>query len=174
MRTEFFPALTLLLTVVPSFAGDLATKPRTCFTPGEDCTSFIVGEIGRAGHSVFVQAYGFTSAPIAKALIDAKSRGVDVRVILDSSNATDTYSGADLMLNSGVRTYIDNPSGIAHNKVMVIDGEIVLTGSFNFTKAAQERNAENVLVITDRDLADRYARNWHRRQEVSKPYGGRE
>jgi phosphatidylserine/phosphatidylglycerophosphate/cardiolipin synthase-like enzyme len=84
------------------------------------------------------------TAPIAKALLDAHKRGVQVQVILDKSQRTEKYSSADFLANQGVPTLIDANHAIAHNKVIVIDGEIVLTGSFNFTKAAQEKNAENV------------------------------
>jgi phosphatidylserine/phosphatidylglycerophosphate/cardiolipin synthase-like enzyme len=98
---------------------------------------------------VLVQAYSFTSAPIAKALLDAHKRGVQVQVILDKSQRTEKYSSADFLANQGVLTMIDATHAIAHNKVIVIDGETVLTGSFNFTKAAQEKNAENLLIIRD-------------------------
>jgi phosphatidylserine/phosphatidylglycerophosphate/cardiolipin synthase-like enzyme len=84
------------------------------------------------------------TAPIAKALLDAHKRGVQVQVILDKSQRTEKYSSADFLANQGVPTLIDANHAIAHNKVIVIDGEIVLTGSFNFTKAPQEKNAENV------------------------------
>lgn len=60
---------------------------------------------------------------------------------------------------------------IAHNKVMLIDGATVITGSFNFTAAAQKSNAENLLVLNDQKLADLYRANWERRQVVSMPYG---
>ncbi len=53
---------------------------------------------------------------------------------------------------------------------MVIDGRIVITGSFNFTKAAEESNAENLLVIQDADLAAKYAKNWQEHLEHSVPY----
>ena len=143
---------------------------QVCFTPGAECTDMIVREIGGAKRTVLVQAYSFTSAPIAKALVDAKKRGVDVRAILDKSQRTERYSAADFLANSGVPTWIDSCCAIAHNKVMVIDGETVITGSFNFTKAAQARNAENVLVIRDRDLAARYAENWQKHLGTSERY----
>ncbi len=62
---------------------------------------------------------------------------------------------------------------IAHNKIMVIDANTVVTGSFNFTKAAEERNAENVLIIRNRDLAARYIGNWNKHAKHSEPYSGR-
>jgi phosphatidylserine/phosphatidylglycerophosphate/cardiolipin synthase-like enzyme len=80
-----------------------------------------------------VQAYSFTSALIAKALVDAHKRGVRVQVILDKSQRTEQYSSADFLANQRVPTTIDANHAISHNKVMVIDGEIVITGSFNFT-----------------------------------------
>jgi phosphatidylserine/phosphatidylglycerophosphate/cardiolipin synthase-like enzyme len=90
-----------------------------------------------------VQAYSFTSAPIAKALLNAHKRGVKVEVILDRSQKTQKYSSATFLYNVGIPVKIDAQHTIAHNKVMIIDGETVITGSFNFTKPADENNAEN-------------------------------
>lgn len=154
-------------------AAETDMHVRACFTPGENCTAVIVTEIGRAQHSVLVQAYSFTSTPIAKALVGAKKRGVDVRTILDKSQRTEKYSGADFLANSDVPVLIDDRHAIAHNKVMVIDGETVITGSFNFTKAAQEKNAENLLILHDQELAKRYAENWHAHEAHSMTYAGR-
>jgi phosphatidylserine/phosphatidylglycerophosphate/cardiolipin synthase-like enzyme len=56
---------------------------------------------------------------------------------------------------------------------MIIDGEIVITGSFNFTKAAEEKNAENLLIIKDKDLAGKYIENWKNHAEHSEVYKGR-
>jgi phosphatidylserine/phosphatidylglycerophosphate/cardiolipin synthase-like enzyme len=109
---------------------------------------------------VRVQAYSFTSAPIAKALVDASKRGVHVEVILDRSNRTERYSGLTFLVHADIPTSVDSKHAIAHNKVIVIDDETVITGSFNFTKAAQEHNAENLLVIHDAALAAKYVTNW--------------
>ena len=107
-----------------------------CFTPGGNCTDAIVQALGDAKRTILVQAYSFTSAPIAKALLDAHKRGVQVQVILDKSQRTEKYSSADFLANQEVPTKIDAVHSISHNKVMIIDGDIVITGSFNFTKAA--------------------------------------
>ena len=168
----FAAALGLMLSNQIGIAAD-HLQPEVNFTPGGDCTGRIVDTIGTAQHTILVQAYSFTSASIAKALVDAKKRGVDVHVILDKSQRTERYSGADFLANGGVPVPIDAVHAIAHNKVMVIDGSTVITGSFNFTKAAQERNAENLLVIHDADLATRYAENWRKHAGHSDPYSGR-
>jgi phosphatidylserine/phosphatidylglycerophosphate/cardiolipin synthase-like enzyme len=154
IRATTFLGLTFLL------ASAAWSSPEVCFTPGSDCTGVIVREIGTAKKSVRVQAYSFTSAPIAKALVDASKRGVKVEVILDRSNRTERYSGLTFLLHANIPTSIDAKHAIAHNKIIIIDDETVITGSFNFTKAAQAHNAENLLVIRDPVLAAKYVANW--------------
>jgi phosphatidylserine/phosphatidylglycerophosphate/cardiolipin synthase-like enzyme len=135
----------------PALWPSTTTTPSAvtvCFTPGGNCTDAIVQALSEAKRTMLVQAYAFTAAPIAKALLDAHTRGVQVQVILDKSQRTEKYSSADFLANQGVPTMIDANHAIAHNKVIVIDGETVLTGSFNFTKAAQDKNAENVRRIS--------------------------
>jgi phosphatidylserine/phosphatidylglycerophosphate/cardiolipin synthase-like enzyme len=143
---------------------------RVYFSPAGGCTEAVVAALGQATNTVLVQAYSFTSAPIARALVDATRRGVNVRVILDHSQRTEKYSEADFLRNEGVPTLIDAQHPIAHNKIMVIDGYLVLTGSFNFTKAAEEKNAENLLVINDPDLAGKYLENWQAHERHSEPF----
>ncbi len=76
-------------------------------------------------------------------------------MLLDRSQRTEKYSSADFLANAGISTQIDAAHAIAHNKVVIIDNETVITGSFNFTKAAEESNAENLLVVRDKELASR-------------------
>ncbi len=147
---------------------------RAFFSPNGGGTEAIVSEIGHARSEVLVQAYSFTSTPIAKALLDARKRGVKVTVILDKSQRTAAYSAADFLRNSGISTWIDGKHAIAHNKIIIIDRECVITGSFNFTKAAEEKNAENVLVIRGtHDLTAKYIGNFDWHLKHSDPYQGR-
>ena len=141
---------------------------EVCFTPKGRCTNLIVDSINKSKYSINVQAYGFTSAPIIKSLLAAKKRGVMVFVLLDKSNATSKYSGATTLKNNGIPFLIDNKPAIAHNKVMIIDGKTTITGSFNFTKSAQSRNAENVLIINDYSLARQYLNNFNVRKKASE------
>jgi len=143
------------------------------FSPNGGCTDAIVKELDKAQSTVLVQAYSFTSYKIAKALLDAHKRGVKVDIILDKSQKSDQYSSADFLANSGMSVKIDSEHAIAHNKVMIIDGETVITGSFNFTKAAEENNAENLLVIHDKKLAERYRKNWEEHDIHSEIYVGK-
>jgi phosphatidylserine/phosphatidylglycerophosphate/cardiolipin synthase-like enzyme len=105
-----------------------------------------------------MQAYIFQSADIAKALAAAHKKGVKVEVILDRRQRKDTYGIADFLANSGIPSRIDSAHAFAHDKVIVIDDEPVITGSFNFTNAAEDKSAENLLVI--KDIAMKYTDNW--------------
>jgi len=172
MRYFLIAAFLCVTTVFPAAADHPVELEQVCFTPGGDCTDVVVATIAGAKRQVLVQAYSFTSMPIAKALVDAHARGVDVRAILDKSQRSEKNSGADYLANSGVPVQIDTIHGIAHNKVMVIDDESVITGSFNFTKSAQDKNAENLIVLRDPDLARVYADNWKIRSGHSEPYIG--
>ena len=146
------------------------TPAQVYFSPKGGCTDAIVREIDNATMEVLVQAYSFTSAPIAKALINAKKRAVSVEVILDKSQRKEKYTSATFLANSKIPTYIDDKHAIAHNKVMIIDKETVITGSFNFTKAAEEKNEENLLIIKSKPLAGIYIENWYKHKEHSKTY----
>src|SRR5258708_3530135 len=134
----------LLCLTLLAFAAGLPTqaastpKIEAFFSPSGGCTEAVTKALDRATNTVLVQAYSFTSAPIAKALVDAHKRGVKIMVILDKSQRTEKYSSADFVAHAGIETFIDAKHAIAHNKVMVIDGYKVITGSFNFTKAAEE------------------------------------
>ena len=167
--------LTLIsLIICPiSHATDLTLNNapvQVYFSPKSGCTEAIINELNKAKTEILVKAYSFTSAHIAKALLNAHKRGVKVEAILDKSQRKKSYTSATFLANSGVPTYIDDKHDIAHNKVMIIDRETVITGSFNFTKAAEEKNAENLLIIKDKELAKAYMENWYKHKGNSDMY----
>jgi|TARA_B110000503_G_C7126249_1_gene404742 phospholipase D len=135
-----------------------------CFTPPSGCAKVISNLISKAKESVYVQAYGITSNEIVDELLAAHARGVKVRVLLDKSNLSDKYSKMQQMIDSGIDVSIDKVSGIAHNKVIILDESKIITGSFNFTKSADTRNAENVIIVNDKEVASKYLQNWFSRK----------
>ena len=166
----------LSVTLFPSPAAraievDIGRVPpiEVYFSPRDGATGAIVREIVQARSEIRVQAYSFTSAPIAEALLKAHKRGIKVEVILDKSQRTQKYSSSTFLTNAHIPTYIDADHAIAHNKIIIIDRSVVITGSFNFTKAAEEKNAENLLVIRSKELAKPYLENWqhHRNHSTS-------
>ena len=162
--------IVIILLIIPligtadNFSSDASYQ--VCFTPGMDCTYQIVKAISQAKHTILVQAYSFTSRPIIKALAAEHYHGVKVKILLDKSLITDAdqyYSPIPYFQKVGIWLRIDYLPDIAHNKVIIIDNQTVVTGSFNFTNSAQNYNAENVLIIHDRQLAQQYTANWYRR-----------
>ncbi|HEX5538776.1 MAG TPA: phospholipase D-like domain-containing protein, partial [Methylophilaceae bacterium] len=126
-----------------------------------------------------VQAYSFTHDGIARALIAAHRRGVEVRLIADREQTMAIRRGQiPLLAAAGIPVWLDGEHLSAHNKIMVIDAgtpqAAVITGSYNFTKAAQYRNAENVLIVHgDRALAEAYRANWQRHLPHAQPFGAK-
>ena len=91
-------------------------------------------------------------------------------VVFDKGILEEPHTAVDLLVKGEVPRFIDSEHAIAHNKVMVIDGATVITGSFNFTAAAEHHNAENLLVIRDAELAAKYESNWTLHRQHSTPY----
>jgi len=145
---------------------------KVFFSPKGGCTEAITTIIGGAQKSILIQAYSFTSEPIVQALIRAKERGVEVRVVLDRSQYEARSTAAVPLHSAGIEVRMDAKHSIAHSKVMIIDEQILITGSFNFTRQAEISNAENVLIMLNPDLAAAYVQNWNLHYEHSDPYNG--
>jgi len=105
----------------------------------------------------------FTSRPIAQALLRAKTNGVNIEILCDKSQLKEQYSVIPMLKKNGIAVYVDKVQGLSHNKILIIDEKIVFTGSYNFTKAANTRNAENLLFIKSPALAQRYLKEWQYR-----------
>lgn len=180
MKHRILPCLAaslLCFIVLPAAALESSrTVPSTgtieyAFTPDADAADLIVRTIDAARSQVLVQAYSFTHRGIAHALVRARRRGLDVQVIVDHEQVEDFESAAmrDLF-EASVPVFTDAIHAAAHNKVIIVDHDskqsAVVTGSFNFTFAAQNRNAENVLVLHgDPALANAFFANWKRHRE---------
>lgn len=132
------------------------------FSPRGGAEAAIIRTIGEATDDVSVLAYSFTSDPISAALIAAHRKGVQVRVVLDKSQCTARGSKLQRLKDAKIPVYIDYTHAISHNKVMIIDRQIVITGSFNFTKSAEDRNAENLLIIHSHPLSEKYLQDFER------------
>jgi phosphatidylserine/phosphatidylglycerophosphate/cardiolipin synthase-like enzyme len=140
------------------------------FTPDDRIDRLIVAAIDAARHEVLVQAYSFTDHSIARALVRARKRGAEVRVVADREQARSLPQNVlPELVAGGVEVWLDGNFQAAHNKVIIIDADAshatTITGSYNFTIAAQRGNAENVIVLRDNaPVARGYRDNWLRRQ----------
>jgi phosphatidylserine/phosphatidylglycerophosphate/cardiolipin synthase-like enzyme len=148
----------------------LNTTAHVYFSPEDSCTEVIVKELIKAKTEILVQAYSFTSKSIAKALVDAHKRGVRTVIVLDKSNQSKKYDAADFTARSGIPTFIDAQHAKAHNKIVIIDQETVITGSFNFKEEAKKKVADNLLILKSKDLAKVYIDNWNNHKSHSQKY----
>lgn len=131
------------------------------FSPDGGAVDLVIKAIASAKRSIRAAAYSFTSKPIAVALLDARRRGVDVRLVVDEERSLERYSATTFLANSGVAIRTDGRHGSQHNKYLVIDERTVQTGSFNYSAAAADRNAENAVVLWDSPrIAQSYLDDW--------------
>jgi phosphatidylserine/phosphatidylglycerophosphate/cardiolipin synthase-like enzyme len=151
---------------------------QVAFTPEDDAGALVVSAIDAAKKQVLVQAFSFTHREIARALVMARRRGVDVQFLADPDQHERIDTSQVDELAREVPVFMDGGHASAHNKVMVIDagepGATLVTGSFNFTQAAQYKNAENLLVIRGNpELVEAYRQNWFRHWKHSLRYKAR-
>jgi phosphatidylserine/phosphatidylglycerophosphate/cardiolipin synthase-like enzyme len=149
--------------------GDSSEEGIAVYFEPKKCRDAIVDAIKKAKNRIQVQAYSFESDNIADALVSAHKRGVKVKVIIDAEKA-DKKSELGKLHKRGVETLIDNEHEKAHNKIIIIDGETLITGSFNFNDPTVE-SAENLLVIRNKPkLIRAYEDNFERHAKHSEEY----
>ena len=180
-------ALCALLRPLPGHAADIEkiaagrASIEVAFPPWDDAETLLADAIAGTHRQILVQAFLLTSRTIAFSLIEAKLRGVEVMVLADGRQHAETPGSLlDLLARHGIPVWLETRYRNAHNKIVVIDADergnqseaapVVISGSYNFTWAAQHMNAENLIVIRNHPvLADRFARNWRRHQQQATP-----
>ena len=176
---RFLAALLLCLTVGAGATPLPATGTvEVLFTPWDDAEGAIVRALGKERESIHVQAYLLTSRSIAKALQEARARGMAVEILADREMLEKSdKSLLPLLAEGGIPVWLETRYAVAHNKVMLIDAAqpdaVVITGSYNFTWSAQARNAENLLILRGNPaLARRYLDNWRRHRDDAQKMNG--
>lgn len=138
------------------------------FSPGGGATEAVTREISKAKSEVLVLAYSLSSQPIVKALLEAQQRGLAVKIILDKSERGEGLTPAVLLANAGASVLLDGRHALAHSSCLIIDGQTVITGSFNYTKASEETNAEDLLILRAPRLAQVYRDYWEKHRAHSE------
>jgi phosphatidylserine/phosphatidylglycerophosphate/cardiolipin synthase-like enzyme len=130
------------------------------FTPPIGGAGGLIKHIDASKKTIKVMAYGFTAMPLSDALVKAHRRGVKVQLLQDEKSAGNNSDAVNQLIAAGIEVRSDGKHAIQHNKVMLLDDDIVITGSYNFTKSAEVRNAENIIILKSAYAAKRYADNW--------------
>ena len=133
------------------------------FSPEGSAQSLILKVIHAARYEIRIACYSFTSQPIVDALIEAKLRGVDIKIVIDShaDNLIQTRRAIRRIRQSGIRVRYNDVYKIQHDKIIIVDQSIVETGSYNYTESAAMENSENVIVIwRSPSTAKQYLEHW--------------
>lgn len=150
-------ALSILLFTSATFAST-----DVYFSLANDPEGAIIEELDKTRKTIDIAMYYFTDRDLANAVIDAHDRGVRVRIYLDKDQKEAEYSKSRYLAKHSIPVrYSSNPY-IMHHKFCVIDNEVVVTGSYNWTASAGKRNNENLLVIHDAKIAREYSAEFNR------------
>ncbi len=163
------------LVCIPLFAH-AQPSVQVGFSPEGSARKLVLDTIAGAKHSIQILAYAFQAPDIAQALVDAENRGVDVRVVVDKKRNRGKASKAamDFVTRNGVELRTNDRFHIHHDKTIIVDGNTVETGSFNFAPSAETVNSENVVVIRDMpEVARQYLEHWQSRWDLGQPYPAR-
>lgn len=134
-----------------------ATKVSAYFSPQDKTVEkALVPLIENAQSYIYLPVFVITHKKLTQALIDAKNRGVDVKIILDATSVRSNHTTHEILREAGIPLKTENYAGKVHNKSMIIDDKYVITGSMNFSNSGENRNDENCLVIENSDLAKFY------------------
>ena len=173
-NTAIVPIIVLLaLLFVAGCASEnpaaMAGSPQTSFGLNtqvffchqDHCADKLIGKINMAKTSIDIAIYSFTLDEIADALIEAKNRGVKVRVLFDASQAAGKYSEDERLQENGIEIKrAEKASGIMHDKIAIFDSQTVATGSFNYSNNADKFNDENLVFLENEEIASKYSQEF--------------
>lgn len=131
-------------------------KAKVYFSLYDDPEAIIIENIDAAEEFINIAMYTFTDVEIAQAILEARDRGIDIKIYLDRSQVKAKYSRSRYFVKNGIEVRISSNNYIMHHKFAIIDGEILLTGSYNWTESANIRNNENLLVMDNQHIIERY------------------
>jgi phosphatidylserine/phosphatidylglycerophosphate/cardiolipin synthase-like enzyme len=140
------------------------------FNPPATIAQKIAGLIDAANHSLLFQQYEWDNAEITLAVNRALKRGVSCQIVIDKAIGSKPNTQLRMLFQTGAKITVDKQHAIAHNKVTIIDGSVVITGSFNFSENAQDANAENAIITDDQKTVTAYLANWNLHRSHSNPW----
>lgn len=125
---------------------------EACFSPGNSCRNTIIHYLSSSKASVKICVFTISDDLISEAIISAKRRGVDVLIVTDNDKLYDLGSDIIRIAREGILTRVDNTSNHMHHKFMIVDGEVLVNGSYNWTRSAANYNQENIVVSREKEL----------------------
>jgi phosphatidylserine/phosphatidylglycerophosphate/cardiolipin synthase-like enzyme len=145
------------------------TRVDVIFSPDDGVLAQLLALVQAAARSVRFMAFSFTSPDLAQALLERSQAGLEVRGVFDAQQARGQGSAYPELRAAGLEVRLDSSAGNMHHKVIVIDEAIVVTGSYNFSRSAEERNDENVVIVFSPELAGEYLAEFERLFAAAEP-----
>ena len=130
------------------------------FSPKGKCAQHIINTINQAEKEIYIAIYVFSHEGIANALVSAKARGVDIHILANNTHATARYSQLDYLNQHNIDIYIDKRPGVLHHKWLGVDKKTIITGSYNYSKSAEEKNNEIIGHVESRAVVEKYYQDW--------------
>ncbi|WWP00301.1 MAG: phospholipase D family protein [Candidatus Dasytiphilus stammeri] len=159
----------ILLFYIYSCSYNPRQKILVGFSPGHSASNLILKVISQAQHTIDIAAYSFTSKAISLALLEARNHGVKIRILADSKANSNNYTAITYLANHKILVKLNKHYAIMHNKFMIIDSQIIETGSYNYTSAADKHNAENIIILYHSpEIAYQYTKEFNRLWQESR------
>jgi len=152
--------------LLPKVEDKKVGENRCYFSPGDDCEDAIVGCIRNATNSIKICVFTISENVISEEIIAAHKRGVSVKIITDNDKLNDKGSDIRWLAGEGIRVRIDEASSHMHHKFCIVDKDTLLTGSYNWTKSAADRNQENLLITEDPKMVKSYLSEFEKLWDV--------
>jgi len=133
------------------------------FSRQDNVTEIIINTIDKANESIYMMMYSFTLRSVAEKLVEKHEQGIGVYVILEPTQISN-YSQCNYLNSSGVFVFVDNHTGLMHHKVIIIDGKIVICGSYNLSNNAEKKNSEDIILVRDEngEISQRFIQEFNR------------
>ncbi|HQR08485.1 MAG TPA: phospholipase D-like domain-containing protein [Gemmatales bacterium] len=144
------------------------TPVENYFSTHDRPANYVMDVLGNTKKSIHFMAFSFTHDGIGQIMLDKAKAGLDVQGVFEKSQSTGSHSEYTRMHDAKLPVYLDGNSRNMHHKVIIIDGEIVVCGSFNFSKSANESNDENLLIIYNRAVAAQFEAEYQKVLGVAK------
>jgi phosphatidylserine/phosphatidylglycerophosphate/cardiolipin synthase-like enzyme len=141
---------------------------KVYFSPNGGCQQAVISEIRKAAQTIDIAMYYLSSRDIAQALVKARENNVRVRIVLDQGQEIESASKSGYLIKHGFELRYHLGFGLMHNKFAIIDGKSLITGSFNWTLTAEERNEENLLIISDEGTIEKYEKRFNYLWDTSR------
>ena len=146
------------------------TDLEVYFSPEDGTAVRLVDLVQAAQESVYFLAYSFTQDELAEALLERSQAGIDVAGVMEARQVeSNTGSDYELFRDAGLDVRLDGNPNHMHHKVLIIDRRIVVTGSYNFSRSAEERNDENTLVIHSPEFTAPFLEEFQRLFAAAQP-----